>query len=322
MFFLCRAARYAVSVSIVFAITAFSAVAAEDMDYRLKAEKVAEGTYVFIGATEYLTRENGGNIVNTSFIVTDDGVVVIDSGPSKRYGEQMRQAITAITDKPLIITYNTHHHPDHYLGNQIFADKPIAALAKTIEEIRENGEMLAENMYRLAGDWMLGTESVTPRQTIDYTTKTIGGHELLFLPLSGHTEADLAIYDAKTGTLFAGDLVFYNRTLATPSATIENWIPSLERLRGVSYKKMVPGHGPVVPDARGIDQTKDYLLWLDKTLHKAANEGMEMTEVMALPLPARFEKIDMARDEFIRTVNNLYPKVENETLPLAGTPGG
>ena len=51
--------------------------------YDLKPVKVAQDTYVLIGFMEDFTLKNGGNIVNTGFIVTKEGVVVIDSGPSK-----------------------------------------------------------------------------------------------------------------------------------------------------------------------------------------------------------------------------------------------
>ncbi|MFZ5504984.1 MAG: MBL fold metallo-hydrolase, partial [Pseudomonadota bacterium] len=57
----------------------FAAHAATPFDYRLKPEKIADDTWVLIGSTEDITRANGGNIVNTAFVVTKEGVVVIDS---------------------------------------------------------------------------------------------------------------------------------------------------------------------------------------------------------------------------------------------------
>ncbi|WP_370693741.1 MBL fold metallo-hydrolase [Pseudomonas sp. FP818] len=85
-------------------------------------------------------------------------MVVIDTGPSRRYGEALRQAIATVTDKPVIQVLLTHHHPDHVLGNQAFKDVPIAALAGTTTLLREQGDGMAENMYRMVGDWMRGTE--------------------------------------------------------------------------------------------------------------------------------------------------------------------
>ena len=64
-----------------------------DLDYSLKPRQIAEDTWLLEGSTDNFAKANGGNIVNTAFIVTEPGVVVIDTGPSKRYGEAMRKAI-------------------------------------------------------------------------------------------------------------------------------------------------------------------------------------------------------------------------------------
>jgi glyoxylase-like metal-dependent hydrolase (beta-lactamase superfamily II) len=92
-------------------------------------------------------------------------VVVIDTGPSRRYGEAMRQAIAQVTDKPVIQVLLTHHHPDHVLGNQAFTDVPIGALAGTTRLLHSRA-MPWRNMYRLVGDWMRGTEVVLPTQVL------------------------------------------------------------------------------------------------------------------------------------------------------------
>ncbi|PKL14223.1 MAG: hypothetical protein CVV52_02815 [Spirochaetae bacterium HGW-Spirochaetae-8] len=99
----------------------FGAAWAGDFDYHLDPYRLTEDTYVFIGKAEDFTRQNGGNIVNTAFIVTADGVVVIDTGSTRRYGEQMREAIAGVTPKPVTHVFNTHDHPDHFLGNQAFS---------------------------------------------------------------------------------------------------------------------------------------------------------------------------------------------------------
>src|SRR5690606_9137946 len=89
-----------------------------ELTYRLQPRQIAEGVWLLEGSTDNFDQRNGGNIVNTGFIVTSAGVVVIDSGPSKRYGEAMRAAIAEVTDRPVIKVLLTHHHPDHVLGNQ------------------------------------------------------------------------------------------------------------------------------------------------------------------------------------------------------------
>lgn len=290
------------------------ALFAQDLDYRLAPRRIAEDTYVLIGRTEDFSRANGGNIVNTAFVVTQLGVVVIDSGPSRLYGQQLRRAIAGVTDKPVIRLINTHHHPDHYLGNQAFADLPVAALPATIVGQKQEGGGFAENLYRMSGDWMKGTESIPARELLVPGAMAVGDHEFEFIALAGHTAGDLLILDRRTGVLFAGDLVFFNRAPTTPHADIAGWLGALARIEAIPFRVMLPGHGEPVTDLRGVAQTRRYLQWLDTTLAQAAERGEEMTELLMRPLPAELESIPLTRQEFARSVAHLYRQYESRTL--------
>lgn len=286
-----------------------------DLEYALQPRQIAEGTWLLEGSTDNFTKSNGGNIVNTAFIVTDSGVVVIDTGPSRRYGEALRKAIAATTDKPVIQVLLTHHHPDHMLGNQAFADVPIGALAGTIELMHEQGDGLAENMYRMVGDWMRGTELLLPTQTLGAGTLTMGGHPLRLLALSGHTGADLAILDEKTGVLFTGDLIFYQRALTTPNTPgLGVWLADVDQLEALPWKVIVPGHGPLALDHQPFIQMRDYLSWLDTLMTEGAANGADMSELIRSPIPDRFAPVSLTRYELIRSVSHLYPRYEKHAM--------
>ena len=220
-------------IALVAALLSASAGAA-DFDYGLQAQPVAAQVYAFIGRSEDFSTVNGGNIVNTGFLVGSGGIVVIDSGPSLRYGEQMRRAIGRVSEQPLALVINTHHHPDHFLGNQAFAGTPIAALPATIEGIAGEGNAFAENLFRMSGDWMKGTEVVIPNRPLTVGTTEIAGRRLRLIGLDGHAGADLAVYDEKSGVLFAGDLVFNGRAPTTPHADIAHWLAALDRLEAIT----------------------------------------------------------------------------------------
>ncbi|MBU0566063.1 MAG: quinoprotein relay system zinc metallohydrolase 1 [Gammaproteobacteria bacterium] len=286
-----------------------------ELRYTLQPRQIADDVWLLEGSTDNFDKANGGNIVNTGFIVTAAGVVVIDSGPSRRYGEAMRAAIASVTDRPVIKLLLTHHHPDHVLGNQAFADVPIAALAGTTELLREQGNAMAENMYRLVGDWMRGTEVVLPSETLAPGTLEIGGRSLRLLALRGHTGADLAILDERSGVLFAGDILFYQRALTTPNSPgLDVWLEDLDTLEALPWKRLVAGHGPVADDAEPFVQMRDYLGWLDGLLREAANGGADMNEVIQSPIPERFAGISLTRYELIRSVSHLYPRYEAMAL--------
>lgn len=287
-------------------------------DYRLQPRRVADGVYVLVGRREDFSFANGGNVVNTGFIVGDSGVVVIDTGSSRRYGEQLRAAIARITQLPVVLVINTHHHPDHFLGNQAFAPETLAALPATSAGIRSEGGAFTDNMYRLNGDWMRDTEPVAPQRELAPGPLQAGGRELELIAIDGHTNADLVVLDRKTGTLFAGDLVFHDRAPTTPHARLVPWLAALDRLEKLDFRVLVPGHGEVASDASPIRQTRAYLRWLDHTIAEGAASGLDMPEMLARPLPAEFADLALAGIEYRRSVTHLFPQAEQAVLEAAG----
>lgn len=286
-----------------------------ELSYDLQPRQIAEGVWLLQGSTDNFAQANGGNIVNIGFIETDDGVLVIDSGPSRRYGEALRRVIEQTTGKPVLQLLLTHHHPDHVLGNQAFSDVPIAALAGTHDLLREQGEALTENMYRLVGDWMRGTELLLPTQTLQAGELQIGQRRLRLLALRGHSGADLAIFDERSGVLFAGDLLFYQRALTTPGTPgLDEWLSDIEQLQALPWQQIVPGHGPIARDNAPFVQMRDYLGWLDQLLRRGAEQGAEMNELIRSPIPARFAGVSLSRYELIRSVSHLYPRYERAQL--------
>jgi quinoprotein relay system zinc metallohydrolase 1 len=298
--------------------TAGAIAQSDEYNYRLTPEKIADGVYAFIGKTEDFSWQNGGNVVNTGFIVTNAGVVVIDTGPSKRYGEQMRAAIKKITPQPIVKVFNTHHHPDHIFGNQAYADVGVSALAQTIVSEKTEGAALADNMYRMNGVWMRDTELSVAQNTLEQSSKfNLGERSFSLHALSGHTSGDLAVMDDTSGVIFTGDLIFNQRAATTPHADIPRWVQAIDYIDNLSYKKLAPGHGPVISDRSAVKQTREYLVWLSSHLKNSAEQGADMTDVLSAKLPAAFAAIPMAKEEYQRSVVHLYPKLEQAILARA-----
>ena len=287
--------------------------------YALTPQRIAPDTYVFIGALEGFDFDNHGAVANSGFIVTEKGVVVVDTGPSRLYGEAMRTAIAEVTDQPVVRVYITHAHADHFLGNNAFEDVPIAALPATEESIRSAGEDMASHLYDLVGAAMRGTAPVVPNETLALdaaTSKRIdyGNHRLELIAAAGHSPADLMILDRTTGVLFAGDVVFNNRAPATPHGDIAGWQRALAAAGESGFRIVVPGHGPVAYDTAPLAQTADYLAWLKDRLQQAAARGESAAEVMFEPLPPRWAALAVQPAEYRRSVSYLYPALERATL--------
>lgn len=288
---------------------------AQSLRYRLEAREIAPKTWGVFGDRDYFSFANGGNIVNCAFIDAPDGVIVIDTGPSRRFGEALLELIASkAPGKKVVRVYNTHHHPDHFLGNQVFDPAIIASSAGVIDNIKSQGDAMATNMYRLVGDWMRGTVATAPGVTLQGESEDVGGRKLGYLYLSGHTSSDFVVRDLESGVLFAGDLAFLDRAPTTPNADLVRWREAISTLRSTSHDLILPGHGPQDPRSQSLDQTLDWLDWLDGTLRDAVAKGWTMNEAMEIKVPARFAALGVAQGEYERSVVHLYQKLEDELL--------
>lgn len=304
------------------------------LDYRLQPRAIAPGVWVLEGEVADFSRHNGCNIINTGFIATPAGTWVINTGPSLLYGQQQRQVVQATAARTqagaVQQVLNLNLHPDYFFGNQAWANAfpdshpskptpvPTRALAGSMAGMQAEGPAYADNLYALCGDWMKDTASTPATAAIEPGHFTLGDHRLELRRYHGHTADDLVLLDHTAGVVFAGGLVFAERIPTTPHADLKAWLASLDALehtlRNFPLKALVPSHGPVYPDLRGLHQTRDYLRWLDARLHDSAQAGLDLSEVLALPLPERFARWGAVSTEYTRNATHLYPGYELQVL--------
>jgi len=122
------------------------------------------------------------------------------------------------------------------------------------------------------------------------------------------------LLDRDSGVLFAGGLVFVQRVPTTPHAELAAWLASLDALEREPFRTLVPSHGPVTGDARGIGQTRRYLQWLDRGFTAAAERGLELHELLAQPVPDEFRGWAAFDTEYPRNVVHLYTRYEARAL--------
>jgi quinoprotein relay system zinc metallohydrolase 1 len=284
------------------------------LDYGLAARALAPGVWVVEGANADFSPANGCNIINTGFIATGAGVVVVNTGPSKRYGEQLRALIERTVREPIVQVIHLNLHPDYFLGNQAFADVPRLATDSTRAGMAREAKAYEDNLYRLCGDWMKGTQALLPSGTAMLGPLRIGGREMELREYRGHTDSDLVLIDKASGVVFAGGVVFAQRIPTTPHAQLGAWLASLQAFSVLPLKTLVPSHGPVRGDASAVGQTQRYLQWLDRHFTQAAEQGVEMNELLRAELPAEFRGWAAFGTEYTRNVAHLYPRYEQAVL--------
>lgn len=298
-------------------LLAANSAAARGDSYGLAADEVAPGVHVFWGTQEPYLPRNGGNIVNTGFIVGDREILVIDTGPTRLYAEQMIAAIRQVSDKPIRTAIVTHHHPDHSFGIRQFKriNARVLMHRSGYALLEREGEVLLQLLDALLSDrWTSGTEIAKPSGWLRRARSfDLGGRTVRVIPLTGgHTPGDIVVFDDATGTLFAGDLVFQERAPSVPHADIPTWLAHLDALEAMGWRRLVPGHGPLVTAPSELAEMHDYLVFLENIAMRSAAEGQTLAETLESEIPARFQGLAGLQIEFARSMNTLFRRFEGD----------
>ncbi|MEZ0496378.1 quinoprotein relay system zinc metallohydrolase 1 [Sphingomonas sp. IW22] len=294
------------------------AARAQPLDYRIEPVAVGEGMWIVRGADAPIERANGGAIANLAILAGDDAAILIDCGPSLRYGRALDAVVAKLTGRPVGHVFITHLHPDHGFAAGAFPKAEVAGTSELRRTLESTAAGYSDGMYRLLGDWMRGTEPVLPAASVTAGERVVAGRRLAFSPMAGHSPADLVVTDLTTGTVIAGDLVFHDRAPSTPDADLAMWRKALGTLAAMPHKGLLPGHGPFDPGGQvSIVQTLDWIDWLEASLRASVASGLDMVAAGAVAIPARFVGLKAARYELQRSVSHFYPRLEAEIFPRA-----
>jgi glyoxylase-like metal-dependent hydrolase (beta-lactamase superfamily II) len=257
--------------------------AAELRDYA--AERIAARTWVIHGPLGDPSVENQGFMNNPAFVVTDDGVVVVDPGSSVQAGRMVLRQIEKVTKKPVTHVLNTHVHGDHWFGNHAihdaYPDAKIMAHPLMIESAH-GGEAARwlDLMDRLTQGFTRGTRAVIP--TVPVTEDQairIGGITFRILaPPKAHSGTDIMIHVVEENLLFLGDNVMNGRLGGMNDGTFRGNIAACERALAVPAAIFVPGHGRTA-GKEIVTAYRDYLAILFETARVEYDKGKQDYEM-------------------------------------------
>ncbi len=224
-----------------------------------------------------------GSIVNsnTTFVVSDEGVLVIDTRPNPDEALKIIKEIRKVTSKPIKYVINTHFHGDHVFGNQVFAEASAIIAQKNVRlflEEKTGAEHLAF-FKKIGTPGLENTKIIIPNITYEKGLDIIFGRfnlELRHLG-KGHTNSDTIVYIPGEKILIAGDLVFNQKIPYTGHAFILEWIRRLKYLEKLDANIIIPGHGDV-GDKAIIKKMKQYLVKLKNEVMGRVVQGKSLKE--------------------------------------------
>ena len=286
----------------------------------MKAMRVVPNVYYVQGVSEMGSSANQNFISNAGFVVTPEGVVVIDALGSPELARRLLAEIAKVTNKPIHTVVLTHYHADHIYGLQVFKDLGARIVAHgaareyltsdtarlRLESSRQELWPWVDEKTRLvpADEWLTGSRVLN-----------VGGVRFDIQPMGpSHTAEDLVVYLPQQKVLFAGDLVFRNRIPFVGQANSRHWIESLQELLKFDAQWVVPGHEPISNDAKAdMTLTRDYLIYLRKTMGRAANDMEPFESAYNSVDWSKFEKMPLFKSANRMNAYNTYLQMEQET---------
>ncbi|MFZ5750635.1 MAG: MBL fold metallo-hydrolase [Pseudomonadota bacterium] len=275
--------------TILAALWATTALASEDIPDQYpqsvlyeKPVEVIPGVFSAIGATAPPTYENAGHNNNLSFIVTGDGVVVVNSGASYLLAKAMHDEIRAVTDQPVKLVINENGQGHSMLGNNYWIEQgvPVLAHVDAAEEFEHTKDQAVISLRNYAKENAEGTDPMGPTETFeDRKVIEMGDFTIEVLHLGpAHSPGDTQVWLPKQSFMIAGDIAFHERMppifqdICT-SCWIETWETKLVPLNP-TY--IIPGHGHPTNLAQVTRYTHDYLVDLREKIAAHIEAGGDL----------------------------------------------
>ena len=270
-------------LALVFTVGAMAA----DPVPELELTRVNEVVYSAIGAPAAPTKENRGHNNNLSFVMTSDGVVVINGGDNALLAEGLHRQIRRLTDQPVRYVINENGQGHAFLGNAYWARQGATILAHrdAIHEIEQHGGRSLASMRERMGELAAGTEVVLPDVAVeDFYLLELGGERIELRRFGdAHSLGDLSVWLPAHGVLIAGDIAFHERLLGIfPDSDVEAWIESFDRLAELQPTVVIPGHGGPTDVATIRRYTQAYLQFLSAEIEAILDDDGDLSDAYAI----------------------------------------
>ena len=287
----------------------------------LVPQKVAPDVYLIQGKAGVASQENRGFNSNAGFVVTRDGVVVIDALGTPTLGEAMVIAIRKITAKPIRKVIVTHYHADHFYGLQAFkkagAEVWAHVAARNYLDGGEGATRLGQRRADLA-PWVNDLTRLVPADVWIEGNRsfTLGGTQFDIIHLGpAHSPEDVIIVVGKSGVIFTGDILFSGRIPFVGEADSKHWLQTFSRLIDLKPQIMITGHGaPSRSPAADLALTRDYLLYLRQSMGKAVEGFVSFDEAYARTDWSHFARLPAFEAANRINAYGTYLLMEKESL--------
>lgn len=281
----------------------------------LELVSINERVKAIVGELSNRSAENLGNNATFGFIITDEGVILIDSGGSYQGAKAIHDLIKAETKQPIKYVINTGGQDHRWFGNDYFQQLGAIVISSqaTRADHEERQEQQMQAMERLIGKKALAdTKPSFADVTFDKEYElSLGGVVLkLYHHAQAHTPGDLVVWLPKDQVAFTGDIVYLERMLGVgKQSNAQSWIEAFKAVEALQPKVIIPGHGKPATLVEAKQATHDYLVFLVKSVSQFIDEGGVMEDLHTID-QSQFRHLQNFDSLSGRNIQNVYMELE------------
>lgn len=281
-----------------------------------KPVEVIPHVWSAIGATAPPGYENSGHNNNLSFIVTGDGVVVVNAGASNTLAKALHDEIKLITKQPVKLVINENGQGHAMLGNGYWADQgvPILAHKDAAHEFKERGADILDRMKGYNRDKAGDSRVQLPSETLeDKKLIKMGSFEIEVRNLGpAHSPGDIVVWLPKQKLVVSGDMAFHERMLPIFDETgTADWIESWKNFEKLGALYVIPGHGHPTNMAQVRRYTRDYLVYLRGKIQAHMDKGGTLKDAYYVDQKP-YAHLDTFNELAKRNAGRVYEQMEFE----------
>ena len=260
------------------------------MSWRYEVRAVKPGVFVWI--PEDIIEEDGDPLYNragtAAFVITSDGVVVVNATNSPFHARDLLYEIRQRTSLPVRYLIDTGGAGDEAMGNEVFADleAPIVSTPAIQNEVKIRGQAL---MARQQGDAIFqrrlrGIHITPPNETFEGERRlTLGGQTIDLIGFDSSLNA-LAVRLPAASVVFLGELFQNGYIPRLESRDVHRWIEALRTAESWNAEVYVPGHGDPAGKAQ-VEQFRAMLEWVTNEVQTRLAEGKTTAQIKAELVP-------------------------------------
>lgn len=274
------------------------------------------GVWSAIGATAPPTYENTGHNNNLSFIITGDGVVVVNAGATNLLAKALHDEIRKVTNEPVKLVINENGQGHAMLGNGYWAKLgvPILAHEDAAKEIKAHGADVLAGMKRYNRDKAGDSVVQLPTKTFKDAYKfKMGRFEFEVLNLGpAHSPGDIVVWLPKEKLVISGDMAFHERMLPIFEDTnTKAWLESWENFEKLGALYVIPGHGHPTNMAQVRRYTKDYLVYLRGKIKAHIDKGGTLKDAYYVD-QSPYKRLDTYDELATKNAGRVFQQMEFE----------